>query len=398
MTTSSRRTFLKAMSALSAACFVAPIAKAQGKRAREFKVAIIGATGRGDYGHGIDTVWRDVPNATVVAVADEQEQGRAEAARRTGALQAYADYRQMLDRERPDVVAIAPRWIDRHRDMCIAAIERGCHIFMEKPFCRDLTEADEIVTACEKQGTKLAIAHQTRWSPPVEVVKREMANGIIGKLLEVRTRGKEDSRGGGQDLWVLGSHVLDLMRLFAGDPESCYASVRTQGRRSTAADVHPADEGIGPIVGDTISAMYALPGAAVGYFGSHRGAAGNPTRFGLQIFGSEGVIEVLTGHPAECHFLADSSWSPGRSGKNWVSISSNGVGRPETLPVGAHHANVLAVSDLLDCIVDGDRQPKCSVYDARWTVEMIAAVFESHRLQGPVALPLASRKHPLAVS
>jgi predicted dehydrogenase len=393
---SNRRAFLKAVGVSAATYFVSQASRAQAPDDRRFNVAIIGSTRRGDYGHGIDTVWRDIPNATVVAVADESETGRAEATRRTGARNAYADYRQMLDKEHADVVAIAPRWIDRHRDMCIAAIERRCHIFMEKPFCRDLAEADEIVAACEQHQTKLAIAHQTRWSPPVEVVKRELANGIIGEILEIRTRGKEDARGGGQDLWVLGSHVLDLMRLFAGDPQNCFAQVRSNGHTSLAKDVHPADEGIGPIVGDAIDATYALPGNVIGHFGSRRAAAGNPSRFGLQIFGSEGVIEVLTGHPAQCHVLADSSWSPGRSEKRWIPISSNGVSQPETLTTGAHHANVLAVTDLLDCIGDADRQPKCNVYDARWTVEMIAAVFESHRLQEPVSLPLKNRKNPLS--
>jgi predicted dehydrogenase len=396
MEASDRRRFLKSASALAAACFVNP-AVGDDRERRHFNVGIIGSTGKGDYGHGIDTVWHDVPNATVIAVADENESGRAEAARRTGAVRSHADYRQMLEREQLDVVAIAPRWIDRHHDMCIAAIERGCHVFMEKPLCSDMVEAYEKVAACEKHGTKHSIAHQTRRSPPVDVVKRELANGIIGQILEVRTRGKEDSRGGGQDLWVLGSHVLDLMRLFAGDPQSCYATVRTQGRRSTAEDIHSADEGIGPIVGDAIHATYTLPNNVFGFFGSRRAAAGNPSRFGLQIFGSEGVIEVLTGHPAACHLLADPSWSPGRSGKKWVPISSNGVGRPETLPAGAHHANVLAVTDLLECIVDESREPKCSVYDARWTVEMIAGVFESHRLGTPVPLPLADRKNPLAL-
>jgi predicted dehydrogenase len=226
------------------------------------------------------------------------------------------------------------------------------------------------------------------------VVKSEIANGIIGRVLEVRTRGKEDARGGGQDLWVLGSHVLDLMRLFAGDPQTCFATVLSQGHPATADDIATGDEGIGPLVGDAIDAMYSLPENVTGYFGSHRNAAGNPSRFGVQIFGTEGVVEVLTGHPAACHVLTDPSWSPGRSGKTWVPISSNGVGRPETLPAGAHHANVIAVNDLLDCIDHEDRQPKCSVYDARWTVEMIAAVFESHRTHGPVALPLKNRRNP----
>ncbi|MBA3316274.1 MAG: Gfo/Idh/MocA family oxidoreductase [Planctomycetota bacterium] len=393
-----RRAFLKTATATAAACFVSPLAAVAQSENNRFKVAIIGSTGRGDYGHGIDTVWRDVMRANVVAVADDDEAGRGEAARRTGAPSLYADYREMLDAERPDVVAIGPRWLDQHRDMCLAAAERSCHIFLEKPFCRDLTEADEIVQACETHGVKLAIAHQTRWSPPVEIVRREIANGIIGRVLEIRTRGKEDARGGGLDLWVLGSHVLDLMRFFAGDPQTCYARVLTDGKPATQADVTEGDEGIGPLMGDAVDAMYALPNNVVGHFGSRRAAAGNPSRFGLQIVGTEGVIEVLTGHPAVCHVLQDPSWSPGRSGKAWIPITSNGVGRPGTLPAGAHHANALAVNDLLDCIGHAERQPRCDVYDARWTVEMIAAVFESHRLQRPVTLPLTDRRNPLGLS
>lgn len=395
MSLSNRRTFLQAAGAAAAACFASSTARAEERR---FNVGIIGSTGRGNYGHGIDTAWRDVARAIVVAVADDDAAGRSEAAKRTGAASAYADYREMLDNERLDVVAVGPRWLDQHRDMCVVAAERGCHIFMEKPFCRDLTEADEIVRACEKHRIKLAIAHQTRWSPPVEVVRREIANGIIGKVLEIRTRGKEDARGGGQDLWVLGSHVLDLMRFFGGDPHTCYATVLTDGRPATPADITEGDEGIGPLMGDSVDATYALPQNIMGHFGSRRGAAGNPSRFGVQIFGSKGVIEVLTGHPAVCHVLQDAAWSPGRSGKSWIPITSNGVGQAEALPAGAHHANVLAAEDLLDCIGHADRQPRCNVYDARWTVEMIAAVFESHRLQKPVNLPLANRRNPLTTS
>jgi hypothetical protein len=41
-----------------------------------YRVAVIGRTGRGNYGHGLDTVWRDLPNIDLVAVADDNEQGR----------------------------------------------------------------------------------------------------------------------------------------------------------------------------------------------------------------------------------------------------------------------------------------------------------------------------------
>ncbi|MFO1095279.1 MAG: Gfo/Idh/MocA family oxidoreductase [Planctomycetaceae bacterium] len=367
--------------------------------ANKLRVGIIGATGHGDYGHGVDTVWAEIDRAQVVALADADDAGRAKAVERTKAPVGYADYREMLDKEHLDIVAIGPRWLDQHRDMCIAAAEHGCHIYMEKPFSRDLQEADEIVQACEMRHCKLAIAHQTRWSPPVDVVKREIKNGIIGRVLELRARGKEDAnRGGGEDLWVLGSHVLDLMRFFAGDPETCTATVLNKGHLATQADVKAGNEGIGPLTGDAITAMYRLPEGKTGYMASYRGAAGNPPRFGLTIYGTEGVIEILTGHPAPCQVLQDSSWSPGRSGKNWVKITSAGVGQPE--PPGAsglHGGNVLAVNDLIDCIGDPGRQPRCSMYDARWTVEMIAGVFESHRAGGTVALPLKNRVNPLTL-
>lgn len=364
-----------------------------------YRVGIIGSTGRGDYGHGMDTVWADVPRAEVVAVADEHEAGRLQAQQRTAASRAYADYREMLASERLDVVAIGPRWLDQHHAMLLAAAEHGCHVYMEKPFCRDLTEADEIVQAFEMRHLKLAIAHQTRWSPPLEVARRAVRQGAIGRVLEVRARGKEDARrGGGEDLWVLGSHVLDLMRAFAGDPQSCSAVVTVQGHPATRADVISGNEGIGPLTGDALRAVYALPAGVTGYFASVRGAGGTPSRFGVQVFGSEGVLECLSGHPCECWLLRDPAWSPGRSGRSWERVSSQGVGQPETLPnSGLHGGNVLAVNNLLDCIEQPEQQPLCSMYDARWTVEMIAAIFESHRLQQAVPLPLASRRNPLTL-
>ena len=67
---------------------------------RKYRVAVIGRTGRGDYGHGLDIVWRQVDNVEVVAVADENEQGRAAAAQRLRVRNAYGDYREMLRRAR----------------------------------------------------------------------------------------------------------------------------------------------------------------------------------------------------------------------------------------------------------------------------------------------------------
>ncbi|MSR59224.1 MAG: Gfo/Idh/MocA family oxidoreductase [Planctomycetaceae bacterium] len=363
---------------------------------RTYRVAIIGSTGHGDYGHGIDTVWKEIPEAVVVAVADEDETGRAKAVARSGAKTAYADYRAMLEAEKPEIVAIGPRWIDRHHEFALACVERGRHVFMEKPFCRTLEEADAIVRACEMTHAKLALAHQTRYCPIIPVVQKMIADGKLGTLLELRARGKEDQRGGCEDFWVLGSHMLNLMTAFAGTPQSCFAQLTTKGRPVTRMDIAPGPEGLGPLAGDAVSAQYQFADGITGFFGSRRSQGGNPARFALQILGSKGVVEYLSGYLPAVHFLADPGWSPGRSGAAWQKVTSAGVDQPESLPGGNERGNVVAVNDLISAI-ENDRQPLCSASDGRTTIEMIAGAFESHRLGKPVSFPLENRKHPLAM-
>jgi len=366
----------------------------------KYRVGIIGHTGRGNYGHGIDTVWAHFKDrCEVVAVADADEKGRADAVKRVQAAKAYADYRQLLDEAKPQIVAICPRWPDQHRDMVVAAADRGMHIYMEKPFCRTLAEADQMVAACEKRDVKLAIAHQTRYSPKLQVVREVIDAGEIGTLLELRGRGKEDQRGGGEDLWVLGSHIMNLIHFFGGQPTWCFARVEQAGKPVTKNDVKPGNEELGPLAGDHVVATYGMDSGVTAYFGSKRATgAGGDGRFGLQIFGSKGIIEVLmsTTQLPSVQFLADPTWSPGRSGAKWVSVSSAGIGKPEPLTNNPGSGNILAVKDLLSAI-DNDRQPECNIHEARTTVEMIAAVFESHRLGRPVTLPLKTRENPLTL-
>lgn len=360
----------------------------------KYRVGIIGHTGKGNYGHGVDTVWQKLPQCEVVGVADADPSGLAKAVERVKAPKGFADYRQMLDATKPDIVAIGPRWIDQHRDMVVAVAQRGLHIYMEKPFCRTPAEADEIIAVCEKHKVKLALAHQTRYSPKLRVIRDLIDDGKIGDLLELRGRGKEDARGGGEDLWVLGSHVMNLIHFFGGEPQWCFATVQQGGHAITKADVVAGNEGIGPLAGDNVAAMYGLDRGMTAYFGTRRGAAGN--RFGLRLLGSKGAIDVVTGYLPQAHFLPDPMWSPGRSGKAWQPITSAGIGVAEPLTDGGLDAgNVLACQDLLQAIEE-DRQPECSMYEGRTTIEMITAVFASAKARGPVKLPLADRGNPLA--
>ncbi len=100
----------------------------------------------------------------------------------------------------------------------------------------------------------------------------------------------------------------------------------------------------------------------------------------------------------EIKYLADPSWSPGRSGARWQSVSSAGIDRPEPLSGAEYRArHVLAIRDLIGAIEQAERQPLCSVYEARGGIEMIVAAFESQRLGAPVTLPLANRRNPLTM-
>ncbi len=361
-----------------------------------WRVGVIGSTQRGDYGHGLDTVWLAVPEAKIVGVADDNAEGLAAAAQRLGTDQAFADYRHLLDKIRPDVVSICPRWLDRHAEMAVAAAERGIHVYMEKPFCRTPAEADAIVTACQKTHTRLAIAHQTRYSPKLEVVRELISGGRIGDVLEFRTRGKEDSRGGGEDLWVLGSHVLNLVHTLGGDADWCCAQVCNSGEPVTAEGVHDGPEGIGPLVGDQVQAVYGLSASRTAYFGSRKNAGLRGSRFAVQILGTDGIIEIQTGILPSVKLLEDPTWSPGRSSTVWKDVSSQGVGSDEPLTSDSlAGGNGPAVKDLLAAIEES-REPLCGPEDGRHVVELISAVFASARSGQTVRIPLASRENPLA--
>ncbi len=388
-----RREFIRT-TAVGLAALGARSAKAKKPK---YKVAVIGRTGRGNYGHGLDVVWNDIDQAHVAAVADVDPAGREAAAKRLKAPRAYADYRQMLEKERPQIVSVAARWLDCHRDMVLACAEFGCHVFLEKPMCQTLEQADEMIAAFEKRNLKLAIAHQTRYSPSLRHVQRAIADGVLGDIVELRGRGKEDRRGGGEDLMVLGTHVMDLMRLFAGDPQWCFARVRDGGKPVTRDQVRDGAEGIGPLAGDEIHATYRFGGTTMGYFSTHRARDGAAKRFGLQLFGTKGVLTMTTGALPEIWLAEDPSWQPGRSGTRWRRITSAGIDKPETL-VDKRQAlgNRLIALDLIDAI-EKDTQPKGGMYDGRAALEMILAVYESHRLGAPVDLPLKNREHPLSL-
>lgn len=354
---------------------------------RSYRAAVIGRTGRGNYGHQLDQVWKQFPNIEVVAIADDDAEGLRAAAARSGAKATYSDYREMLRKEKPDIVSIASRWPDCHEEMVKAAVAAGASIFLEKPMARTPAEADRIIAACDRAGVKLAIAHQMRVSPIIDYVKQCVRDGIIGQLQEMRGRGKEDKRAGGEDLMVLGTHIFDLMRQFAGDPLWAAGRVTAAGADVKRRDVREGPEGLGSIAGDAIAGMYAFQGGLTGYFASRRSDDASGKRWGLDLYGSKGVLTIRAA-PEEpvVHVCRSVEWS----GAPWEHLTLPGQYTPRDI----HGANKAVVADLLEAI-EQNREPKMSGREARWTIEMAMALYESQRTGARVFFPLKNRENPL---
>lgn len=389
-----RREFLTTTAFAALNCSIANRALAQGKR---WRVGVIGHTGRGDYGHGLHTMWLAVPETQIVGVADVNPKGLEAAQKKIGEVKGFAEYRQMLAETKPEIVAVCPRHLDQHFEMVLAAIESGARgIYVEKPFCRTPVEADAIVSACEKKNVKLAVAHRNRWHPALAASKKAIEDGAIGQVLELRGRGKEDTRGGALDLWVLGSHVFNLMHYLAGKPRSCSAVMLKGNELVGPSDVQQGAEGVGPIAGDRLHARYEMDEGIIAYFDSIRSAGVAAANFGLQVIGNKGLIDFRIDVEPLAHFVPGNPFQPTNEPRPWIPISSAGIGKPEPMAdLKTQVANhILPARDLIAAI-EQNRPTLCSAEDGRVTVEMITAVFASHVREGArVALPLASREHP----
>jgi len=384
-----RREFVE----LSSSAVLGASAAASGRTAgAKFRACVIGDSRQGGYGHNMHLVWALREDVQVVGLADPDETGRAKHAREADAQRTYADYREMLDKEKPDLLAIGPRWSVHHPEYLEAAAVYGAHGLMEKPIAVDLAAADAMVQTIEARNLKWAIGFNFRANALIQHVKRTVfEQDLIGDILELRGRGKEDRRAGGEDLIVLGTHIFDMMRFFLGDPKWCIADITVDGRPATRSDIREATEPVGPVLGDRIHAVYGFRDGIVGHFASTSNRDGNGGRWGLDIFGSKGIVTIRLDRRFDICLLRDPAWAPGGKDLRWQPLPDAPaveIRRPEL-------ENYLPIVDDLIAAIGEDRRPKTSLQDGRDSLEMIQAVHEAYLNGGRAVMPLKQRDHPL---
>jgi len=372
-----RREFMKTSSLVAASVPLRIAQEPSPTSPRKYRACEIGQ--RGDHGH-MGGAFAEFPNVAVVAVANPDEKGRLQHARTVKASRTYADYREMLQKEKPDFVVIGPNRptglpVGR-LEMIQAAAEAGTHVLVDKPHARSLEEADQMIALAEKHKIKGVTYNPVRVAPAVVHLKKLVDEGLIGDLLEIQVRGVEH-------LLHMGWHCIYLLRYFAGEPLWCSASVTQRGKEITAKDGRV--DGWGLAAGDSIHASYAFAGGVQGHFvWQVRGP------YQMTLYGSKGVVHFLiTDDPAIYHF-ADPDWAPGKkSGAEWQRVEA-----PKNVQTG-WRANVKRLAEELIRAVETDGQSAASLYEARGILEMLLAVYTSHLQGSRVSFPLKDRGHPL---
>ena len=322
-----------------------------------------------------------------------------------GAARHYRDPREMIEKEHLDIVTVCSRLPGDHFDVIKTAIEHGCHVLCEKPLSASLREADTIAALGEKHRVKIAVAHLARHALVFRTLKQMIQRGDIGTPLTFYGRGKEDDRGGGEDMMVLGTHILDIGAFLFDKPTSIFADVMTGGRPIERHDRCETTEPIGVCAGDSILAFLKFPNGVNGIFESRKGLYSGTVRMGVTVVGTTGTLSMRYDMARKLR-ISRSVMPP----EDEIHFDEIELREDRVVPTGAapfdyeHYGtsparyfadnNRFVALDLMRAIEE-DRQPDSSVGDAVNVLEMIYGVYESSLKRKAVALPLKNRTHPL---
>lgn len=371
------------------------------------RVAIINDTSKvGLGGHCTQSAFNGLPGVEVTALADPNPENIRARLDEVGAKRHYSDYRAMLDQEKPDIALLCSRLPGDHLPQIEAAARAGCHILCEKPMCTDLAEGDRILALSKKYGVRIAVAHLARYVRVFRIMKEMIHSGAIGTPLTFYGRGKEDERGGGEDLVVLGTHILDLGCYLFGRAQSVFADVSVDGRALRATDRSVTKEPLGAVAGDSLMAFLQFPGNVRGIFESRRGLfrKGSQVRMGVTVAGTEGCLSVR--YDRDRHLRISRSVYPPEDESAYGIVPLPPLPEipgaaplviPEHGPVEAKYfaeGNRFAAWDLIRAIGE-HRSPAASAEDAVFTLEMINGIYRSALEGKKIPLPLSDRSNPL---
>ena len=201
----------------------------------DVNVAVLGV---GSMGSSHARVYAEMDHVRLVGVADPDEATARRVARRYG-CNAYADFRRLLDEQRPNLVSVAVP-TRSHAAVAVEAMRRGVHVLIEKPLAPSVEEGLSIVEAALTHGVKLAVGHIERFNPAVAEIKRRLSEQELGRVFQVHARRLSPFPGRISDVGVildLATHDIDVMHhLLGSEVERVFAEVE-QKAHATCEDL-----------------------------------------------------------------------------------------------------------------------------------------------------------------
>lgn len=371
------------------------------------KVGILYDTsGKSLGGHDTHLAYKGLP-VEIAALVDSNCENIKERMEKVGAARHYISFEEMVEKEKPDIVVLGSRNPETHFEPIKYAARRGIHILCEKPLCTTLEEADEIVALGEKYHVKIAVAHLARYSILFRKMKEMMENGTIGDILSIYGRGKEDERGGGEDMAVLGAHILDLMCFLGGDVEHLFSEVTFEGRPLKESDRSVTKEPVGHVAGDNVFAHLHFANGIRGFFESRKGiyTPEKIVRMGVTVEGTKGylamryITEVRGGESRTLRL----SYSP-YPVEDEAHYEDVPLEEERVIPGAAELElgympyfsinNRFAAWDLVKAIEE-DREVVASAVSAQKVLEISQAIYLSQLEGKRIHFPLKDRKYPL---
>ncbi len=338
----------------------------------------VGVIGCGWVSTGHMNGYKAVQTAEVVAAADNDPERLERFSEEYGVNSLYTDYVEMVRKEHLDIVSICT-WPGLHCSMTVEAANRGVKaILCEKPMALSLSDADKMTEACDRGRCKLLVCHQRRVESRYVRAKQLLDNGEIAELLRA-----EVYQG---DLFT-DDHGIDLVRFYTGDVAARWVigQVDWQNRRSCDWGHPIEDSAIGYIRFENDKEGLVLAGRA------REGHAG----YSMVLTGTEGAIRISGGnYPAK-------SWVAIRNGttSGWrrFDVETPLTGSPRTEILGRPtieyywiRAWQRVVETMIEC-VERDADHMLSGRQARKTLEIVAAIYESSRLRTVARLPLSPK-------
>jgi len=319
--------------------------------------------------------YKEIPEVDLVAVFSRTEKRAKNFAEKFGVKSYYTNYEEMLKRDDVDAVNICvPNYV--HAPMTIAAAEHGKHVLCTKPLAISMTQADDMVKACENAGVIFMYGENWLYTPAAYRIREIIDEGALGRILAIEAREQHS-----------GSHSpYALKKKFSGGGVLIHMAVHPIGfiMHMIGKPVRRVYAEMGNLLHDIEGEDYAI--MLMRFEDGESGVAQSNyiTRGGMQdrieIYGSEGMAFMNLTHANPIKVYSDIGYSyvveKASMSKGWTSPVID-----ERYQYG--FANM--VRHFVECILK-DQEPMSTGAFGREVLKVIFAGYESYEKKAAVNL------------